>query len=369
MYWLPKQHKNPTGSRFIVSGSQCTTKTISQNISKALKIVQKSIKFQLTYDHKFKKSSAYWIIDNSHSVHESIQNINICSKAKSVYTADFSTLYTLIPINQLKARLKIAIDLGFKVSGKEFIKCNAKNATWSAKKPKNPKLVYLSKQDLIHWIDVLLDNIYIHFNDKIFKQIVGIPTGSNCSQELANLYLLSYEYEHVCGLLEDGMEEAAFTEYAFRYIDDLLSLNDVGYLERVYDDIYPSEMKLNKTNTTSICCDYLDINITIKNGKFVSKIYDKRQDFNFNVISLPHMSSNVPVGPTYGVFMSQLNRYLVANNDIVGFYSETKTLVNKLVKQGFKLNKLKYFLAKFINKNLLKFTFKFWKPFQISQCY
>ena len=227
----------------------------------------------------------------------------------------------------------------------------------------------LSKQDLIHWIDVLLDNIYIHFNDKIFKQIVGIPTGSNCSQELANLYLLSYEYEHVCSLLEDGMEEAAFTEYVSRYIDDLLSLNDMGYLERMYSDIYPSEMKLNKTNSNSICCDYLDINIIIKNGKFVSKIYDKRQDFNFNVISLPHMSSNVPVGPTYGVFMSQLNRYLVANNDIVGFYSETKTLVNKLVKQGFQLSKLKYFLAKFINKNLLKFTFKFWKPFQISQCY
>ena len=136
MYWIPKQHKRPVGSRFVVADNRCTVKALSQNISKALKIVQKSIKFKLKYEHKFSKASAYWIIDNSHAVHDNIENINLRSTAKSVYTADFSTLYTLIPIEALKNRLKIMIDLGFKISGKEYIKCNAKNATWSEKRPK-----------------------------------------------------------------------------------------------------------------------------------------------------------------------------------------------------------------------------------------
>ena len=83
------------------------------------------------------------------------------------------------------------------------------------------------------------------------------------------------------------------------------SLNDMGYIEGAYSDIYPIEMKLNKTNNVSTAANYLDLNIEIVNGKFVTRLYDKRRDYNFKIISLPHMSSNVPTStnPTYGVLL------------------------------------------------------------------
>ena len=56
MYWLPKHHKTPVSSRFVVSGKNCTVKSLSKNIAKALRIIQKAISFQCNYDHKFKKT-------------------------------------------------------------------------------------------------------------------------------------------------------------------------------------------------------------------------------------------------------------------------------------------------------------------------
>ena len=369
MYWLPKHHKQPVGSRFVVSGSHCTMKKLSQDISKALRIIQKSVGFHCTYNHKFSKSSSYWIINNSSSVHENIQNINLNSTAKSVYSGDFSTLYTLIPHNQLISRIKSMVELGYKVSNKQYIRIGRAKASWSTKIPKNPKILYLTADELMECIKLLLDNLYVIFNNTVYQQVIGIPIGSNCSQELANLYLLSYEFDHVNQLIADGNEEARFTEYNSRYIDDLLSLNDLGYIERVYNDIYPVDMKLNKTNILSTSANYLDVHIEIIDGKFITSIYDKRKDFNFKIISLPHMSSNIPSGPAYGVYISQVYRYFRANNNIDGFYTEVKELSRKLVDQGFTVNKLKYHICKFFRKHFLEFTFKYWDKNDVSNCF
>ena len=128
-------------------------------------------------------------------------------------------------------------------------------------------------------------------------------------------------------------------------------------------------MILNKTNKTSISADYLDVHIDIIGGKFVTSLYDKRRDYKFKVISLPHMASNVPIGPTYGVFISRVHSFYMANNKVEGFYSEVKNLINKLVKQGYLLSKMKYHLAKYFNKHFLDFTFKYWSKIEISRCY
>ena len=218
----------------------------------------------------------------------------------------------------------------------------------------------MTKDELLYWIDIFLNNIFIKFNNKIYQQVIGIPTGSNCSQELANLYLLSYEYEHVIHLIEEGLEEATYTQFNSRYIDDLLSFNDMGYMELVYTDIYPKEMVLNKTNTTSISADYLDVHIEIVNDKFVTSLYDKGRDYKFKVISLPHMTSNDPIWPTYGVFISRIHSFYLANNKVEGFYSEVKNLTAKLVKQEYLMSKMKYHLAKYFTKHFFV---------AISRCY
>ena len=53
---------------------------------------------------------------------------------------------------------------------------------------------------------------------------------------------------------------------------------------------------------------YLDISISICGGKYVTEVYDKRDDFNFHIVNFPYMCSNIPAKPTYGVYISQLIR-------------------------------------------------------------
>ena len=61
---------------------------------------------------------------------------------------------------------------------------------------------------------------------------------------------------------------------------------------------------LNPTNHDINSTNYLDINIKISNKKFSSLLYDKRNDFNFQVISLPNLKSNIPVTAGYSVIYS-----------------------------------------------------------------
>ncbi len=131
--------------------------------------------------------------------------------------------------------------------------------------------------------------MYVNFNNTAYRQTGGIPIGSDCSQDLANLFLFSYESQYVDQLIEDGKDDlASKLGYCFRYIDDLMGLNDEGFISKIFSDMYPDELTLNQTNTDPKNATYLDMNIQIVNGKFRTSLFDKRNDFGFKVISLLH---------------------------------------------------------------------------------
>ena len=69
--------------------------------------------------------------------------------------------------------------------------------------------------------------------------------------------------------------------------------------------IYPTELKLNKANSAP----FLDLNSSITNGIVSSKMYDKRDDFNFEIVNFPFLDGDVPRSPSYGVYISQLIRF------------------------------------------------------------
>ena len=79
-----------------------------------------------------------------------------------------------------------------------------------------------------------------------------------------------------------------------RYIDDLLTLNNSRF-ECAIDDIHPPELQLKKTTECPTSLSYLDIMITIDNGKYSTAVYNKRDSFNY----FPHLCSNVPSKPAY----------------------------------------------------------------------
>ena len=96
----------------------------------------------------------------------------------------------------------------------------------------------------------LLDNIYIRFGSKLYRQIVGIPMGTNCAPLGADLFLFCYERDFMLTLSEDNQSDVieAFNSTA-RYLDDLLNI-DNNFFDSMVNRIYHSEHQLNKANVS-----------------------------------------------------------------------------------------------------------------------
>ena len=68
----------------------------------------------------------------------------------------------------------------------------------------------------------------------------------------------------------------------------------------------PPELELKKTTESHDSCSYLDLNISVLNGKFYTDLYDKRDTFSFSIVNFPHMDNNIPSKPACRVVLSHL---------------------------------------------------------------
>ena len=94
--------------------------------------------------------------------------------------------------------------------------------------------------------------------------------------------------------------------------------------------------------------DMLDINITIIGRKYRTKIYDKRDDYNFRIVNFPYMNSNIPIKPAYGIYISQLGRIC---EEYSAFMDRNRMITDRLIKQGFCYSKLCKTFKKFSRKH------------------
>ena len=168
----------------------------------------------------------------------------------------------------------------------------------------------------------------------MYRQCVGIPMGTDCAPLLANLFLIYYEYKYMKNVIKNNIILAKKFNNTMRYIDDLLTLSN-NQFDAAIKDIYPQELQLKKTTECATAMSYLDVLITIGNGRYSTAIFDKRDSFTFNIVNFPHLSSNIPSKPAYGVYISQLVRIGRICSNFVQFKLRHYTLTQKLMKQGF----------------------------------
>ena len=103
-----------------------------------------------------------------------------------------------------------------------------------------------------------MDNIYIRFGNKLYRQSVGIPMGTNCAPLVDNLFLFHYERDFMTSLSVDNQADIIETfNSTSRYIGDFLNI-DNPYFERMVNQIYPPELQLNKANTSDTEVPFLD---------------------------------------------------------------------------------------------------------------
>ena len=83
----------------------------------------------------------------------------------------------------------------------------------------------------------------------------------------------------------------------------------------------------------------MDLNLSITNGIVSSKIYVKRDNFNFEIVNFPSLDGDVPRSPFYGVYISQLLRFARVCSNVDDF----KLIFNylKLLKQGYRYHKIR----------------------------
>ena len=132
----------------------------------------------------------------------------------------------------------------------------------------------------------------------MFFKTIGIPIGTPL---LADLFLYYYEADFIQELLRRKDKKLAiYFNSTFRYIDDVLSLNNSKFGDYV-EQIYPIELEIKDTTDTVKSASYLDLHLEIDNeGRLITKLYDKRDDFSFPIVNFPFPSRNIQAASAYG---------------------------------------------------------------------
>ena len=115
--------------------------------------------------------------------------------------------------------------------------------------------------------------------------------------------------------------------------------------------INPTELQLNKAISSDTEAPFLDLNLSIANCIFSSKIYDKRDDFNFEIVNFPFLDGDVHRSSSYGVCISQLIHSARVFSNVDDFTNTNLFLNAKLYKQGYRYHKNRKSFSKFYHRH------------------
>ena len=76
----------------------------------------------------------------------------------------------------------------------------------------------------------------------MYRQVVGIPVGTNCALLVADLFLFRYERDFMMSLSDDKQADIIDDfNTTSQYLDDILNVNNV-YFDNIVSQIYLSEL-------------------------------------------------------------------------------------------------------------------------------
>ena len=277
LYWTPKLHKFPVKHHFIAGSSKCTTKELSSLLTKILTIIKTGQEKCCSIKTSHTGVNNMWIRKNSTNLPSSLGHLGV-HKATSIQTFDFSTLYTSIPHDLLKSRMNNITNNAFKhkngATRYTHIKVG-RSRSYFTNDPLNGDSKYTAS-DICKMTEFLVDNIYVRFGGQLSRQIVGIPTGTNCAPLLTDLFLYSYENEFLDKLIKEGKRKLARKfNLSYRYIDDLPLSVIKNFLKELISDIYPKELTVSETTESTSVASYLDLRFTRDKNNNISNPVNK----------------------------------------------------------------------------------------------
>ena len=177
--------------------------------------------------------------------------------------------------------------------------------------------------------------------------------GTNCAPLVADLFPFCYEMDFMMSLSDDKQSDVidAFNTTS-RYLDDILNISNV-YFDYMVSQIYPSELQLNKGNASDTEAAFLDLHLSISNDIVSTIIYDKRDDFDFEIVNFPFLDGDVPRSTSYRVIISQLIRFARASSYVADFNTRNKLLTQKLLNKAIGIINLAKHFQNFIDDTMI----------------
>lgn len=260
----------------------------------------------------------------------------------------------MIKHKDLKENLSWFIEKAFNGAygkGKKYMSIYSQEAKWTSL-PKSKLTCVFEKSTFTKAVNFLIDNAVFEVGSKLIQQNIGIPMGTDPGPFMANAHLYKYEFEFQDLNRKTNYKLAKSLNYTFRYIDDVSPINDLGNFSKHIKDIYPGDLILTKENIGSKNANVLDLQIDVLDNQFDIQVYDKTNNFNFEVFKYPSINSNIPENILPNVFYSQAIRFLSICNKKEHFIQAIKGLAHKCMDKGLKLPQIRFQLKKlFARKN------------------
>ena len=221
-----------------------------------------------------------------------------------------------------------------------YIACNDKKAFSTSDAIRNNNL--WSCQKVCEALTFLFDNNYFRFCSKLYRQIVGMPMGTNCAPLVADFFFLfCNERDFMLSLSDDNQSDV---NEPFNSTIRYLVLNiDNDFFDSMVNRIYPSVLQLNKAKVSNAEASFLDLHLSISDGFVKTKVNDKRDNFDFDIVNFPFLDVDFPRSTSYGDFISQLIRFarVSSSSHVDDFNTRNKVLTAKLLRHGCRYHKLR----------------------------
>ena len=271
------------------------------------------------------------------------------SQVSSFY---FSTLYTSLPRDLIKAKVTSLVNWCFNRESKTYLCTSVKAGFFLATRNMTRINFGLARS----YVKLLL-SLWKTYMCMVYQQKVGIPMGTNCAPLIADLFLYCYERDFMSDLQKSKrFDLIAMFKDTSRYLDDIFTIDNPEF-EKHTSDIYPAELHLNKANTSDKETSFLDLNIKVIGSDIHTSVYDKRDDFGFPIVNFPWMSGDVP-RLSIVRYISQVVRFARCCTSVLDFHSKNLQITSKLLTQGYRYHKLRKTFGKFFrsySEHLSKF--------------
>ena len=331
LYHNPKFHKNPVKFRYIAGNVKVVTSSLDETVAKILKMCKGHF---MNLCKKYESHSGIrYCFDIEKSADLKLGLDRFQGDARLISINDFSTLYTLFEHDHLVRNMTWLLEKLSKNSGCQAITVGYESAYW-ARDTSRPCTFSLT--EIIEMISLLIGESYIKAFGKIFRQTKGIIMGGKSSGWLSDCSLMVDEFKYIDSKVKNQeLELARSFKGLNRYRDDCTALNIDNFRE-----IYPPSLELSQENFDLTQATVLDMIVTISEGRFRTKVYNKTDSFPFSVVTMPFLNSNISAKICYKVFYSQILRYQRLCTFVNDFTDRARSLANTLLQRGYVKSKL-----------------------------